>query len=94
MGRKPKEVEEVSLNEPLKAVSCMLTPFKPARPFRLQGVWRQPSLSPTGLVLFFEGIGARRVYESTHTKNTVVKLKGKWVRIDITSMTTIPPRKA
>lgn len=72
----------------MKATSCMITPVKEATPYFRNGRWKTAEIQPTGLVMHFEGKGIRRVYVSSRTGRHLVKLNKRWVKVDITTLTT------
>lgn len=69
----------------------MITPVKPATPYFRHGQWKTAAIQPTGLVMHFEGKGLRRVYVVVRTGKHVVKLNKRWVKVEISTLTTEEP---
>lgn len=73
----------------MKASACMMTPeprerLAKNRHGRLERAW----LQPTKLVLFFDGLGTRRVHVNERGKH-VVRIKKRWTAVDINTLTTL-----
>lgn len=72
----------------MKATACMMTPEPKVRLTKIGGRLARARLQPTKLVLFFDGLGTRRVHVGD-TGQHVVKIKKRWTQVDLATLTTV-----
>lgn len=78
----------------MKATACMMTPEPKPRLTKMSGRLTPASVQPTRLVLFFDGLGTRRVHYSERTQRHLVKIKKRWTQVNIDTLTTVEPNNA
>lgn len=78
----------------MKASACMMTPEPKQRLTKMAGRLTPASVQPTRLVLFFDGLGTRRVHYSVRTNRHLVKIKKRWREVNIDTLTTVEPGDA
>lgn len=71
----------------IKASACMVTKVAEAKPVFIHGRWQDPAREALPYMLYFEGHGPRRVYKWAKSGRTVVRLNGRWRRVNMDDLT-------